>query len=270
MSGFIPVKRSLFEHFLFKENRVFSRFEAWLDLIQMASFTDENRDIIAGRIISKNRGEVVASLRYLANKWNWSLGKVCDYIELLRSQDMVVATKENGITKIRLVNFDKHNKTQEKDSKKNSETQYRTALAQNEQTVNRTISEQSANSEHTNSNKDNKGNNSLGESAKPISPQSKLEEKQKAMLERQSQFYKSLVPYLEQYGKEMIRAFYDHWSEPNKSKTKFLMEMKPTWDLKRRLSKWESNQHKFGTNSGKKAKQETGQPQSPTLKTISQ
>lgn len=268
MSGFIPVKRSLFEHFLFKEHRTFSRFEAWLDLIQMASFTDQNRDIIAGRIISKNRGEIVASLRYLANKWNWSLGKVCDYIELLRSQNMVVATKENGITKIRLVNFDKHNKIQEKDSKRNSETQYGTAFDHNQHTAIDTTGEQSANSQHTNSNKDNKGNNVFGESAKPTSPQAKkLEEKQKDMLTRREQFYKSLIPFLNQYGKEMIRAFYDHWSEPNKSKTKFKQEMQNTWDLERRLRKWESNQYKFGSLNGAKATKT--EPPTPTLKTIS-
>jgi hypothetical protein len=113
--------------------------------------------------------------------------------------------------------------------------------------------------------KKNIGSSGGGKAAPP--PQSTLEEKQKAMAIRQSEFYKSLIPFVGQYGKEMIRAFYDHWSEPNKSGTKFLMEMKATWDLKRRLSKWESNQYKFGTGGGKK-----DQPpqQTPTLKTISQ
>lgn len=98
--------------------------------------------------------------------------------------------------------------------------------------------------------------------ASPLpSPQKKtLEEKQKEMLARQKEFYAGLVPFLEQYGKELIRAFYDHWSEPNKSKTKFKMEMQATWDLSRRLSKWESNQYKFGNSERSKIKT----PESPT------
>src|SRR5581483_5906803 len=104
--GFIPIRRSLFEHFLFEEHRVFSRFEAWLDLIQMASFTDENAKLINGKLISRDRGEVVASLRFLAERWKWSRTKVSDFFEVLRKADMVVAVKESGVTKIRLLNFE--------------------------------------------------------------------------------------------------------------------------------------------------------------------
>lgn len=110
--------------------------------------------------------------------------------------------------------------------------------------------------------KKNTGNGGSGQ-ATSQKPKEALEEKQKAMVIRQGEFYKSLIPFVEQYGKEMIRAFYDHWSEPNKSKTKFLMEMKATWDLKRRLSKWESNQYKF--QAGKKPEQ-VQTISSPTLK----
>ena len=44
-------------------------------------------------------------------------------------------------------------------------------------------------------------------------PQEKLEERKKI-------FYDSLRPFVGQYPKEMIREFYDYWSEMNKSKTK--------------------------------------------------
>lgn len=113
-----------------------------------------------------------------------------------------------------------------------------------------------------------KNNDCGGGDAAPPPPKKTLEEKQKEMLTRQKEFYAGLVPFLEQYGKEMIRAFYNHWSEPNKSKTKFKMEMQPTWDLSRRLSKWESNQYKF--ENGAKQKAQKPEPQTPSLKTISQ
>jgi hypothetical protein len=168
--GFIPVKRSLFNHFLFKEHRVFSRFEAWLDLIQMASFTDENKEIIGGKLIERNRGEVIASLRFLMTRWGWSTNKVYDYLELLRSQDMAVATKENGVTKIRLLNFEKHNslpETDERNGKRNTKSRNSIGFDQKEETEKRTQNEtpreHRGNTEGTNiikDNKDNKGKDS--------------------------------------------------------------------------------------------------------------
>lgn len=168
-NGFIPVRRSLFDHFLFNEHRVFSRFEAWLDLIQMASFTDDNKIMIAGKLIERDRGEVVASLRYLMQRWNWSMSKVCDYLELLRSQQMVVATKENGVTKLLLVNFEKHNNLSEKDSKKDSKSRNQKGFEQNKETAKSTQTgtarEHPGDSEGTNNNKVNKGKKDNGDGA---------------------------------------------------------------------------------------------------------
>lgn len=58
--------------------------------------------------------------------------------------------------------------------------------------------------------------------------------------ERESKFYESLIPYVGIYGKEMIRAFFDYWSQPNKSKTKLGFEMEKKWDLAKRLALWAS------------------------------
>lgn len=92
-----------------------------------------------------------------------------------------------------------------------------------------------------------KKNSSTGENGGAVSPPKKsLEEKQKEMAIRQQEFYNSLVEFVPKYGKEMIRSFYDYWSEPNKSQTKFKKEMQDTWDTSRRLVKWEENQEKFG------------------------
>ena len=76
-----------------------------------------------------------------------------------------------------------------------------------------------------------------------------LSEKQIKLIARQQEFYKQLTGYLPNYSKEMLRAFYNHWSEPNRSKTKMKCEMEDTWDLKLRLDRWEKNDAKF--NKGK-------------------
>lgn len=254
--GFIPVKRTLFEHFLFKEHRVFSRFEAWLDLIQLASFTDGQTDMIKGKIVTRNRGEVVASIRWISGRWNWSIHKTCDFIEVLRSQEMVVVGKENGITRLSLVNFEKHNsigkeeKNSDGNSKRNSKDQSGKGFDENQGTPDGTqkgtSGEQRGDSKGTNYKKDNNPKKEKkGEGAgAPPTPGHK-EEKQKAMEERQKAFYNSLKPFVKDFSKQMIRAFYDYWSEPNKARTKMKFEMEDTWELGRRLSTWERRDSKW-------------------------
>ena len=66
---------------------------------------------------------------------------------------------------------------------------------------------------------------------------------------RKTEFYNSLVPYVEEYGKEMIRAFFDYWSEANKSRTKMRCELEKTWEVKRRLVTWASRDNRFNTKN---------------------
>lgn len=73
--------------------------------------------------------------------------------------------------------------------------------------------------------------------------------KKKTIEDAQNDFYNSLIPYVSVYGKEMIRAFYDYWTEPNKSKTKMRFQMEKTWDVSRRLARWEKNNNKQFNNN---------------------
>ena len=61
------------------------------------------------------------------------------------------------------------------------------------------------------------------------------------ILARELAFQESLIPFVEKYGKETVRAFFDYWREPNKSKTKMNWETKKTWDLNLRISRWANN-----------------------------
>lgn len=67
--------------------------------------------------------------------------------------------------------------------------------------------------------------------------------------ERKEDFYNSLIPYVTQYGKDMVRAFFDYWSEPNKSNSKMRFELERTWDLSRRLGTWASRDNQFNHRS---------------------
>ena len=71
-----------------------------------------------------------------------------------------------------------------------------------------------------------------------------------AAIKRKSDFYNSLVPYLKKYSTEMIRSFYDYWTELNKSGVKMRFELEKTWEIPKRLGTWAKNE-KF---SGEKIK----------------
>jgi hypothetical protein len=97
--------------------------------------------------------------------------------------------------------------------------------------------------------KEKKTDNSEGGApAEPSPPAQKLADKQEKAKQRAKDFYKELTPFIDLYPKAMLRAFFDYWSELNKSKTKMKIEMQETWDLAKRLSTWERNEFKFSKN----------------------
>lgn len=80
------------------------------------------------------------------------------------------------------------------------------------------------------------------------------EEIKKATEKRAKDFYNSLIPYVVTYGKEMVREFYNYWSEPNKSQSRLRFEQEKTWDLSRRLARWANHTNGFKSNEDKKNK----------------
>jgi len=92
--------------------------------------------------------------------------------------------------------------------------------------------------------------------AKPVKTREEIEE---ATKQRAIDFYNSLIPYLDTYGKEMLREFFDYWSEPNKSYSKMRFETEKTWDLSRRLARWANNNRKNYQNGISKQDEERRQ-----------
>lgn len=56
--------------------------------------------------------------------------------------------------------------------------------------------------------------------------------------QRKQEFYEKLMPYLGKYPKEMLRAFYNYWTELNKSGTKMRFELQQTFEVSKRLVTW--------------------------------
>jgi DNA-binding PadR family transcriptional regulator len=62
-----------------------------------------------------------------------------------------------------------------------------------------------------------------------------------------NKFFIEVSAFKELYSVEMLEAFIDYWTEPNKSKTKLRYELQKTFDIARRLKTWSKNESKFGT-----------------------
>lgn len=110
--GWIKLNRKIRDHWLYKEKRVFSKLEAWLELLMMVNFQD-NKVLIDGVLINVSRGSIITSLRQLANNWGWSITKVKNFLVLLEKEEMVIVKTDSKKTVLSIVNYDTY---QDKDN----------------------------------------------------------------------------------------------------------------------------------------------------------
>ncbi len=63
--------------------------------------------------------------------------------------------------------------------------------------------------------------------------------------ERRQTFIESLTPFIPTYGMEMVNAFIDYWTEPNRSCSRMRFELQRTWSLPLRLATWARHDRVF-------------------------
>lgn len=112
--GFIKLSRKFFKNPLWKEPRQYSRSEAWLDLIFMARFED-SQQILRNRVIEVRKGEIIASRRFLEERWSWGSTKVTNFLNYLQSNGMINQRQTAGQTILKLCNYDIYNHSQTND-----------------------------------------------------------------------------------------------------------------------------------------------------------
>lgn len=66
---------------------------------------------------------------------------------------------------------------------------------------------------------------------------------------RETQFKTSILEFKNNYSNELLKSFFDYWTEPNITKTKMKFELERTFEISRRLVTWDKNDKKF--NNGK-------------------
>lgn len=63
--------------------------------------------------------------------------------------------------------------------------------------------------------------------------------------ERKLKFASTLEPFLQTYGRDLLKEFYNYWAESNKLNNKLRFESEKFWDLDRRLATWKGKEKNF-------------------------
>jgi hypothetical protein len=124
LNNYIPISRKLFKHWLWVEEREYSKFEAWLDLLQTARYKNTPAyEIYNSRTITWSRGQLHGAFRFLKNRWRWkSLGKVERFLELLVLHNMIVVETGQGTNIITICNYEKYNIISDSDEDADDDT----------------------------------------------------------------------------------------------------------------------------------------------------
>lgn len=263
MEGYIKLSRKFFSNDMWNEARTFSSCEAWLDLIQSARFEATPRmESIGGREVSYTRGQYPASIRFLSKRWHWTERRVRTFLAYLKRENMITLSQDQGMNIITLVKYNEYNgNPADTTSDTTADTSSDTSIVQeiNElrlqvtQLLTQVATQQvtqpqnEAKKRHTGDTKQIKDKNIIKETTTNVV--AKKDAAKAATLSRKETFYQSLIPFVGLYPKEMIRAFFDYWSEQNKSGTKMRFEFEKTWELSRRLKTWEKKEYQYGNRN---------------------
>lgn len=173
------------------------------------------------------------------------------FLAYLKRENMITLSQKQGMNVITLVKYNDYNGMssdtvsdtandtssdttilQEINELRSQVTQLTTQLLTQQMTQPKNEAEK----RHTGDTKQIKGKNNIKETTTSVV--AKKDAAKAATLSRKEVFYQSLIPFVGKYPKEMIRAFFDYWSELNKSGTKMRYELEKTWELPKRLATW--------------------------------
>jgi len=107
MEGWISIHRKMQEHWLWDEERVFSKAEAWIDLLLSVNHKD-NKIVIKNKVINIKRGQTAMSLVTLAKRWKWDKSKVRRFLEVLKTDTMIDTKSETVTTLITICNYESY------------------------------------------------------------------------------------------------------------------------------------------------------------------
>lgn len=104
--GFVPIYRSIQDHWIWQTDRPFDERSAWIDLLLMVNHKKDTI-FVSGRLQTIKPGQKWTSYCQLAERWRWSRNRVKRFIKLLKSDGMVLTDETTNGTLVTLINYEK-------------------------------------------------------------------------------------------------------------------------------------------------------------------
>lgn len=206
-AGFVCLYRSVRDHWIWKESRVKSKFEAWTDLLLRASHDDQKEPVGMDLIVIK-KGQVLTSQLQLSIDWKWDRSTVRSFLKMLQKDRMIFVKATTKYTILTICNYDNY---QSKRPTKQQQDNNKTTTRQHIQ---------------------------------PLEPLEPLVSTAVAVANKtfkqweEKEFIGELSKFKDFFPKDLLNSFYKYWSEKSASgKMKFQLER--TWETKRRLENWQ-------------------------------
>lgn len=102
--GWIKIHREIREHWLAQDMEKLGR---WIDLLLLANFED-GKVLSGDTLVELKRGQLVASLEFLAKRWNTSKRTVLRFLQLLESDQMLHRSAHRKVTILTICNYDSY------------------------------------------------------------------------------------------------------------------------------------------------------------------
>lgn len=106
MSGTVNIARSLFHDAAFKD-QPFTEREAFMWMVMEASWKDREKRI-DNKVVSLKRGQLAASIRFMAEAWSWEKSTVDRFLKRLKNRDMIGTDSGTGVNVITICKYSEY------------------------------------------------------------------------------------------------------------------------------------------------------------------
>lgn len=101
--GTVNLSRAFWDDEAFR-NEPFTQREAFLWFITEASWKDRTRRF-GDKVVHLKRGELAASVRFMATAWKWTPAKVQRFLEKLKSSEKICLKTDTGVTVVSVCKY---------------------------------------------------------------------------------------------------------------------------------------------------------------------
>ena len=212
-NGFVMFSRDILDDPMYLSER-FTRMQAYFDLCYLATYKERELRI-RGNKVTLQRGQVAKSVRDLAQRWQWAVNTVIKFIKELE-EDGYIETQRTSVNQIITIK------------------KYLMYNTQNE-TLNDTQIE---------TQNDTKNDTPIININKVINKETTIVAKkgQLSLEQEKACFRETIAPFVEKYGPNMCNDFFEYWTEPTQNGKKMRYQLEKTWEIGRRLARWNHNQ----------------------------